>query len=132
MIACSTTSSRSGEGTQILPDLIAYSAKEGQAFHIAAFEGGGIFETVVKCDGCSGKDGAVIFSVIANREDVIELPALELVNALGAVVGNVDAQLAHDRYRLRANMAWVSPGAEDFEAIARVAAQEPFRHLAAG
>ena len=85
----------------------------------------------MKRDG-SGKERAVIFSVIANCDDVIEWLALKLVDVLGTVGGNVDAQLAHHGDCLRANMAWVGSGTGDFEVIARCVAEQAFGHLASG
>jgi hypothetical protein len=114
---CSTGS----KGAQVFADLVAHVAKERQAFLFGALEGGGVFEGVMKRDG-SGKERAVVFGVIANCEDVIELFALKLVHVLGTMGGNVDAQLAHDGDCFGANMAWVGSGTEDFEAMARVVA----------
>jgi len=78
---------------------------------------------VVKCDGCSREIGAVLPCVVANGEDVVELPALKLVDVLGTVPGDVNAELTHYSNRLRANLAGVRAGAEDFEAIAGILAQ---------
>ncbi len=114
---------------QVFAYLVAYFAEERQAFRFGALEGRGIFERVMKRDG-SGKEWAVVFGVIANCEDVIELFALKLVHVLGTVGGNVDAQLAHDGDCFGANMAWVGSGAEDFELIARVVTEQTFGHLA--
>lgn len=82
--------------------------------------------------GRSGQEWAVIFGVIANREDVIERLAEKFVNVLGTVAGDVDAELAHDGDCLWANVAWFGSGARDLEAMARVVAEEAFGHLASG
>src|ERR1035438_1867555 len=109
------------KGAQVFADLVAHVAEEREAVYFAAGERGGVFEGVMQGDG-SGKERAAIFGVVANSEDVIELLALEFVDVLGTMVGDVDTQLAHHGDCFRANMAGVGSGAEDFEAIARVVA----------
>jgi len=121
-----------GEGAQIFADLIAHPAKQSEALLFAAFERGGVFERAMKCEGCSGKQRAVVFRVIANREDVIEVLVLELANVLGAVAGDIDAQLAHNGDCLRAKMAWFGSCAGYFEPIAGEVAQEALGYLAPG
>jgi hypothetical protein len=116
---------------KVLADLIAYSAKDSQPVRFAAFEGGGIVERVMNRNG-SRKVGAAFLRVIANREDVIEVLAIKLVNMLGAMAGDVDAQLAHDGDRPRTNLAWLGSGAPNFELIAGVMAEQAFGHLGPG
>jgi hypothetical protein len=68
--------------------------------------------------------------VIAHCEHGIELLMCELVDTLGSMGGNVDADLPHHGDRLGPHLTWFCSRARDFELVSGVVAEQAFCHLA--
>ncbi len=79
-----------------------------------------------------GKDGAILGGIVADGNDVIELPTCELINRFRAVARYVDIDLAHYGDRLRANERRGDAGALDIESVAGYTTKKALGHLAAG
>jgi hypothetical protein len=62
-----------GEISQILPDLVADTAKEREPFLLGTLQSRGIFKVVMDGDGLSVENRAALFGVVADGQDVIEL-----------------------------------------------------------
>ena len=84
----------------------------------------------MKMLGASRKHGTELFSVIADRDDVIDFLSDELINGFRAVAGNIDANFLHDRDCFRANSGGASASRKDLETITGHLRNKPFRHLA--
>src|SRR5271170_4645324 len=122
-----TNDSFTVEGTRIsgkLPKIFSGPftnvSEFGESLIFWTLHGGRVFKVLMDFDGLAGKKRAALFSFIAHREDVIELLACILIDALGTLVGHVNAQLAHDRNGLGPYMARLGAATEHFEAVARI------------
>src|SRR6202012_266958 len=81
--------------------------------------------------GCAEKNRTRLASVVANRNHVVEPLTLEFVDMLRAVAGNIDADFSHDCDSFSSYFARFGSCAIDVEPVARIVAQQTFRHLAA-
>lgn len=115
-----------------MADLIADGAEGVEPGMLVSFGGGGIGEGMVDHAGGGGEDGAHVAGVIANGDDPIEGLAGELIDVLGTVMGNIDADFREGGDRLGPHDAGLGAGAFDQEAIAEVMTEQAFGHLAAG
>jgi len=109
--------------SEILANLVPHAAENGNSLVFGTMHGGGVFKVVMDGDGLPGKDGAGLFGVVANGQNVIEMLPAELLDGLGMLAGNVNAQLAHDCDRLGADVAGPGTGALHFETITCVVTQ---------
>jgi len=60
------------------------------------------------------------------------LLALELIDVLRTMIGNIDSKLFHNSDRLGSYAPRFCAGTFDLEAICRVMGEQPFSHLTAG
>ena len=63
------------EGLEVFAEFIADAAEEGEPFLFGALQRGGVFEVAVYGDGVAGKDRAAFLGVVADGQNVIEMPA---------------------------------------------------------
>src|SRR5580765_8453989 len=89
-----------------------------------------VFKAVVDRVGVSGKDWTGFLGVVADGQDVIKSLTVELIHALGAMPGNVDAQLPHGGNGFGPDAARFRSGTEYLKAVSCVAPQQTFGHLA--
>ena len=120
------------KASQILSDLVANASEYGEPLLLGTLQSGGVFKVVVDGNRLAREDRAAFLCVVADGQDVVELLPGEFIDALGALAGNVDVQLAHGGNGLGPHMAWLGTGAERLETVARVVPQETFGHLAPG
>src|SRR5690242_2898342 len=85
----------------------------------------------MKSDGLPRKNRAVLFRVVTDREDVIEVFTLKRLNILRSVPRDIDSDLFHNHDRLWPHKTCSSSGAFHLKAITGIATEQPFRHLAA-
>jgi hypothetical protein len=117
---------------KVAPYLIPNTTKECEPLASRTLQRCRIFKILVNRHGPAGENRTAFLGIVADGENVVERLACELVYAFREMAGNVDAQLAHDRYRFRPNVTWLSSGAEYLETFPRVVAEKAFRHLAPG
>lgn len=115
---------------QIAANLITNRSKGQEAFFFETLYTRWVWKALMKPVRVSRKNRAAFFGVVTNRQNVIELLVAELINALGPVAGNINAEFFHYGYRFRANFARPCAGALDFEPISGVMSEETFSHLA--
>lgn len=94
--------------------------------------GSGILKGLVEATSVPGTGGAGFVGVVANGQDVVELLIGELVHRLGAMTGDIDANLLHGFSGLGANSTRMGPRAGDIESISCIMPEQTFRHLTAG
>ena len=117
---------------QIVANFVPHPSKHDQALLLRAFTGRRVSEGLVKAF-CLAREGrAALSGVIANRQDVIELLALELVDVLGAMIGNINSKLFQNGNRFWSYPAWFRARTFNLETIRTVMCEQPFCHLAAG
>lgn len=105
------------EGVESIPDLITHLAEFGLAVLVGTLHRCGIFEGPMQMLASAGENRAQFHSVIADRDDVIELLPRELINGLRPLAGNVDANLAHDDDCFRTNCGGASASRIHLETI---------------
>jgi len=88
-----------------------------------------VLEILMEPVRVAGKDRAGLLRVIADRQHVVELLSRKLIDRLGPVHGNIDAQFLHDGDRFRSHLAWLRSGAFDLEVLPFVMAQQAFSDL---
>src|ERR1035437_3193379 len=93
---------------------------------------GWVFEGPVEALRFSGEYRADFVGVVADGDDVIELLTQEFVDGLGAMAGDVDAELLHDGDGFGAHFRGLRAGGKDIKATARFVTPQAFGHLAAG
>ena len=102
-------------------DFVAYFvadfAKYAHALFFCAFGIGGIFKGPVSRVFGSWEDRTIFFGVVANGDDEVKVSVEILIDAVGCVVGYVDADFTHG-----ANGEWVDGCGADACAIGVVSA----------
>ena len=78
----------------------------GQGLLVASPARARVRDAPVDSLGCSGKLGADLAHAVAQADHVVEAPAGELAEVLGATAGEVDAVRAHHAHRVRDAAAW--------------------------
>ena len=75
--------------------LVAYFAKYAHAFFFCALGIGGVFKGPMARVFGSWEDRAIFFGVVADGDDEVKVPIEIEVDAVGCVVGYVDADFTH-------------------------------------
>jgi len=119
------------EISQVIPQLIPYMPEYGKPLGFRADCCGRILKIAVKLLPRAQEDWARFASIVANRDQIVELLPLKFIDVFGAVPGNINPQLVHDGYRFRAHETWLRSGAYDFEPLAGIPPQQSFGHLTA-
>jgi hypothetical protein len=122
---------RSQPPSDLLGNLITYSAEDLQAIRIGALCIGRIIKTPMQLDVPSGIRRARCVGVITDRNDVVEMSSLEFGNVLRAMTRDIDSQLSH-----HLNSSWihtnrVGPRTQNLKLAFSEVAQPSFRHLTA-
>ncbi len=79
-----------------------------------------------------GKKGQSALGVVADGHDEIELLVDELVDLLGAVAADIDADLGHDQNAPRRTWPGSVPAENGLETVAVQGVDQPLGHLGAG
>jgi hypothetical protein len=120
------------ESFQVIPNFIPHSAKEDEALVFRALKGCGILKRFVNAFGVTGKHRAALLCMVADREHVIEGLALKIIHVLRTMIGNINAELFHNRNRFGSHAPRFCASAFNFEAVSGIMLEQAFRHLAAG
>ena len=80
-------------------DVIPHRSKGVTLFLKRSRDSSGIVEAPMQQLSRMGPTGARLLGSIAYGNDIVECLVDELVHTLGPLCGNIDAQLAHGRYR---------------------------------
>ena len=105
------------KGRDLVAYLVAYFAKYAHAFFFCTPGIGGVFKGPVSRVFCSWEDRTIFLGVVANGDGEIKIPIEIEVDAVGCVVGYVDADFTHG-----ANGQWVDCCGADACAIGVVSA----------
>ncbi len=105
------------KGRDLVSYLVAYFAKYAHALFFCAPGIGGVFKGPVSRVFGSWEDRTIFLGVVANGDDEIKIPIEILIDAVGCVVGYVDADFTHG-----ANGQWVDCCGADACAIGVVSA----------
>src|ERR1035441_8574003 len=127
--------SRSGLGCEFgeaVGDLVADAAELGEAVRFVADSGGGVFEAPVNAARLDREHGAAFFGVVAHGDHVVEGLAGEVVDVLGPVAADIDAEFRHHGDGFRPDTAGAGSGGVHLHAIAGHVAEQALRHLTAG
>src|SRR5665647_1498582 len=133
-IVCPTCAARLeavDEFGEAVGDLVANPAELGEPVRLVAGGGSGIFKAPVNSAGPDRKDGATLFGVVAHGDHIVEGLAGEVIDVLGPVGADIDADLRQCRDGFRPDTAGAGPGAAHLQAIAGHMAQQALGHLAA-
>src|SRR5262245_18324471 len=90
-----------------------------------------VFKPFMNALSVARKCRTAFLCVVADCEHVIERLALELINMLRAMTGNINAKLFHNCNGFRSDAPRYCASAFNFEAVARIMLEQPFSHLAA-
>jgi len=90
-----------------LPDVVPGAPECGQQLVFGALDNGWVLEGLVELLLASEENGATFPGLIAESNYVVELKPSELVHALGALVGDVNAYFGHDPDRIGAHGGWL-------------------------
>ena len=96
---------------------VAYFAKYAQALFFCAQGIGGVFEGPMSRVFGAWEDWTIFFGVVANGDDEIKVSIEILFDAVGCVVGYVDADFTHG-----ANGQWVDCCGADARAMGFIGA----------
>ena len=96
---------------------VAHFAKYAQALFFCALGISGVFEGPMSRVFGSWDDRTIFFGVVANGDDEVKISIEILVNAVGCVVGYVDADFTHG-----ANGEWVDCCGADARAMGFIGA----------
>src|ERR1035441_2875628 len=113
-----------GEFGEAVGDLVADAAELGEAV--------GVFEAPVNAAPLEGEHGAAFFGVVAHGDYVVEGRAGEVVDVLGPVAADIDAEFRHHGDGFRPDTAGAGSGGVHLHAIAGHVAEQALRHLTAG
>jgi hypothetical protein len=104
-------------------DLVADAAEGGETDFLGTIDGSRIIEGPMQAVYLPREYGAGFLRVVANGDNEIERLAHEFIDRLGAMVRDIDADLAHDGNRFRTHVAGLRAGREDHDAVAGVVPQ---------
>ena len=120
------------EGSEVIPNFIPHAAKERQTRLFGALKSRRVFKRLMNALGVARKHRTAFVSVVADCEHVIERLALELIHALRAMTGNINAKLFHNCNGFGSHTPRFCASAFNFEAVSRIVFKQPLSHLATG
>jgi len=115
---------------QVKPQLVSHAPEYCQAFFFRTWRRRRVFEIVMQLLCAAEEHRASLAGIVADGNHVIEWLSLKFIHILRAMPGNINPQLAHDGYRLRAHEARFHSSADNLETLPRIMPQQPFGHLA--
>ena len=84
------------ELAEVVAEFIADAPEQRDAIFFGAVEGSGIIERVMQLLRGAEERRTGFASAVASRDDLVEMPAIELRDGFRAMTADIDTQLAHD------------------------------------
>src|SRR3989442_540490 len=113
-------------------DLVGPPPKDGQPLLVAAPRGRRIVEAPVQPRARGRERRTGLVGAVTHGDHVVPPLAEKAIERFRGVPAQVDADLRHRACRERVDAARLGAGTRHLEPIARQAAEQPLRHLAAG
>src|SRR5829696_2996981 len=110
--------------------LVTNAAKDSESPELIAFRCRRIVKAPMNLFCLTRKNRTLFASIVTNRDHVIKFLIDKLINRLRAVLGNINADIAHRRNRLGSNTTRRHAGTCYIKHFPRHLAQQTFRHLA--
>src|ERR1035437_2215107 len=117
---------------EALGDLVANAAELGEAVRLVAGGGSGIFKAPVNPAGPRGEHGAALVGVVAHGDHIVEGLSGEVIDVLGPMGADIDAEFRQHGDGFGPHSAGVGPGGVYLHAVASHVAKQALGHLAAG
>ncbi len=102
------------------------SSKESQALFFGSLMSRRVWKRIVNAYYITGKPKTAFLCIVTECEHVIEGLVFKKAHVVRTVIGNIDANLFHNRNGFRSYMSRVCAGAFNFETVSGVMLQQSF------